>query len=43
MEAAEPCSDITDLLFGGWALFLSTSLLVYFLSTQSGQEVYRED
>lgn len=36
-------SDITDLLLAVWSRFLSISLLVYFLSAQSGQEVYCED
>ena len=36
-------SDITDLLVAVWSRFLSISLLVYFLSAQSGQEVYCED
>lgn len=35
--------DITDLLLGVWSHFLSISLPVYFLSAQSGQEVYCED
>lgn len=35
--------DITDLLLGVWSYFLSISFLVYFLSAQSGQEVYCED
>lgn len=36
-------SDITDLLLGVWSHFLSISLLVYFLSAQSRQEVYCKD
>lgn len=36
-------SDITDLWLSVWARFLSISVLVYFFSPQSGQEVYCED